>query len=98
VEFIEEFPRATLPFPPNVFVIGPKKFDSQTLISYISTAHPDDFIIVHVPLRSGTYPYQVPVKFFYAHFPPSTASIMEIERTRKEKKEEEDNWVIGGFR
>jgi len=91
VELIEEFPPQQpsldswsllksflepLPLPPNAFVIGPEEFDPQTLIFYISTAHPKDH---GVPLRSGTYPYQVPVNFFYPHFPPNTASIMEIE-------------------
>jgi len=74
---ILQFPQRTTPLPPGSYSIGPDNFDLFEIRSTISGQNPDFIISVFLPI--SPFPYDVPVRFFYNLFPPSTAIIREID-------------------
>jgi len=74
---ILQFPQRSTPLPPGSYSIGPDDFDLSEIRSVISGQNPNDIIPVFLPL--SPFPYEVPIRFFYNLFPPSTAIIHEID-------------------
>jgi len=74
---ILQFPQRTTPLPPGSYSIGPDDFDLSEIRSAISGQYPDVIIPVFLPL--SPFPHEVPVRFFFNLFPPSTAIIHEID-------------------
>jgi len=73
---ITQFPhRINLP-PPGSYTIGPDDFDLIEIRNVIAGQDPDSIIPVFLP--NSPFPYDVPVRFFYNLFPPSTTRITEI--------------------
>jgi len=71
-----QFPQRTTLLPPGSYSIGPADFDLSEIRTIITTQDPDSIISVFLP--TSPFPREVPVRFFYNLFPPSTAIIHEI--------------------
>jgi len=74
---ILQFPQRSAPLPPGSYTIGPDQFDLSEIRTTIAGQDPD--IIIPIFLPNSPLPYEVPVRFFYNLFPPSTAIIREID-------------------
>jgi len=73
---ILQFPLRTTPLLPGSYFIGPAGFDLSEIRTIITGQDPDSFIPVFLP--TSPFPREVPVRFFYNLFPPSTAIIREL--------------------
>jgi len=73
---IIQFPQRTDPLPSGSYTIGPDDFDLAEIREIVTTQDPDSLIPVY--LSNSPFPYNVPVRFFYNLFPPSTITINEI--------------------
>jgi len=74
---LQQFPQRVTPLPPDSYFIGPDNFDLSEIRTTISGQGPDTIIPVFLP--NSPFPYEVPVRFFYNLFPPSTAFINELD-------------------
>jgi len=74
---ITQFPQHTDPLPPGAYTIGPDDFDLAEIREIIATQPPDYLILTYLP--NSPFPYNVPVRFFYNLFPPSTVRINELQ-------------------
>jgi len=73
---LQQFPQRATPLPPDSYSIGPDDFDLTEIRHVISNQDPDTIIPVFLP--NSPFPYEVPIRFFYNLFPPSTAFINEL--------------------
>jgi len=73
---ISQFPQRVNPLPPDSYSIGPDNFDLAEIRTAISGQDPN--FIVPVFLPTSPFPYDVPVRYFYNLFPPSTVRINEL--------------------
>jgi len=73
---IQQFPLRTTPLPPDFYSIGPDDLDLHEIRTVISGQDPDAIIPVFLP--TSPFPHDVPIRFFYNLFPPSTANITEL--------------------
>jgi len=73
---ITQFNQHTDPLPSGLYIIGPDQFDLSELKLIIETQDPDSIIPVFLP--NSPFPYDVPVRFFYNLFPPTTVIINEL--------------------
>jgi len=74
---ILQFPQRTTPLPPGLYSIGPADFDLSEIRTIITDQDPDS--IIPVFLLTFPFPHEVPIRFFYNLFPPTTAIIREID-------------------
>jgi len=73
---ITQFPQRVTPIPPGSYFIGPNNIDLVQVRTAITGQDPD--IVVPVFLPTSPLPYNVPVRFFFNLFPPSTIAINEL--------------------
>jgi len=73
---ITQFPQHFDPLPPGAYTIGPDNFDLTEIREVIATQPPDSLILIYLP--NSPFPYNVPIRFFYNLFPPSTVNITEL--------------------
>jgi len=73
---IQQFPQRDTPLPPDSYFIGPDNFDLSEIRTIISGQDPDAIIPVYLP--NSPFPYEVPVRYFFNLFPPSTTRIEEL--------------------
>jgi len=73
---IHQFPQRTVPLPPGSYSIGPDNFDLAE-IRHVIGQYPDTIIPIFLP--TSPFPYEVPIRFFYNFFPPSTVILKELE-------------------
>jgi len=73
---IQQFPPRVTPLPPDSYSIGPDNVDLGEIRTIVSSQDPDAIIPVYLP--NAPFPYDVPIRFFYNLFPPSTAQITEL--------------------
>jgi len=73
---ITQFPQRVAPVPPDSYFIGPDNFDLAQVRTAISGQDPDAIVPVFLP--TSPFPYNVPVRFFFNLFPPSTIIIDEL--------------------
>jgi len=73
---ITQFPQRTVPLPSGSYTIGPDDFELTEIREIIATQDPDSLIPTYLP--TSPFPYDVPVRFFYNLFPPSTIIINEL--------------------
>jgi len=74
---ITQFPQRTDLLPSGSYTIGPDDFDLIEIREIIATQDSDSLIPIFLP--NSLFPYDIPVRFFYNLFPPSTITINEIQ-------------------
>jgi len=72
---ITQFPR-TDPLPSGAYTIESDDFDLVEIREIIATQDPDFLIPIFFP--NSPFPYDVPVRFFFNLFPPTTVIINEL--------------------
>jgi len=73
---ISQFPQRVTPLPPDSYFIGPDNLDLTEIRTAISGQDPDTIVPVFLP--TSPFPYDVPIRYFFNLFPPSTVRIDEL--------------------